>query len=634
MAVTSKMTPTDPLASSWPTAGEAVLQRELEEARRQLAQRDQHIAERDQRIAELAELYELAKERVLWFRQQVYGRRSERIPRRIAEQFLQHFGEVFGFETPEGVQGEMDPEPTGAGAAGGTPEDEGRSPGGDEKGSEQGDRKTTSVRAHERKLRKGHGRKPFPEGLPRVVLRHELAEHERLCEVCGDPKVEIGVDQTKLFEFLASLLYLMVHARVRYACPKSSCQKPKDGRGPSQPVTAPLPLLPIPKGRAGPGLLAEILVSKYEDNLPLHRQLERFRRHGITLPESTFGDWVAQSAVLLGPLAAHIAREVLLSVILQTDDTRLPVLPDKRPPGLLAEDRVPQEVVKGHLWAYRGDDDHPYVAFHFTPDWSAKTGPGTFLAEYRGRYLQADAYKGYDSFFEDHPQTEEAGCWAHARRKVRDAHLAAPGRVQPLLAHIQELYRIEKRAKKDGLAPEARKELRQREAKPVFTKIRAWIDAIRPSLTPKSLLGKAVTYIENQWAALNRYLEDGRLEIDNNATERDLRRIASGRKAWNFAGSNGAAVRAADIYTVITSAKRCGVDLHGYLRTVLSELPRLPRQEGPERQAFLDSLLPNRWAAAQAERKGEGLSSHVGPELVAAFLSSLTLTKPEPSKPP
>ena len=569
---------------------------------------------------------------MLWFRQQVYGRRSERIPRRLAEELLHHFGEVFGFETPEDVQGGMEPEATGSGTTTDRPEGEGSSPGGDEKDSGQGDRKTVSVRTHQRKVRKGHGRRPFPEGLPRVVLPLELAEHERLCEVCGEPKVAIGVDETKLLEYLLPLLYVMVYARVRYACPKSSCQEPKDGRGPSQPVTAPMPLLPIHKGRAGPGLLAEILVSKYEDNLPLHRQLERFRRHGIDLPESTFGDWVAQSAELLHPLAVHIAKRVLASEILQTDDTRLPVLPDKRPPGTKVEDRVPQEVVKGHLWAYEGDEDHPYVAFHFTPSWSAREGPGMFLVEYRGQYLQADAYKGYDAIFQEKPETKEVGCWAHARRKVHDAHLAASARVQPLLALIQELYRIEKRAKKEGLCPEARKELRQKDAKPVLAKIREWIDAAKGSVTPKSLLGKAVTYIDNQWEALNRYLEDGRLEIDNNQTERDLRRIASGRKVWNFAGSNGAAARSADIYTVLTSAKRCGVDLYGYLRTMLSELPRLPRQEGPEREAFLDSLLPDRWAASRSE--GDGLSSHIGPELVAAFIGSVILEKPEPSKPP
>jgi len=643
MARTCDTVPTDPLAC-WQPAGEEALQQELEVTRQQLVERDRRIAEADrllaeadrllaegavergqlhQKVSELTALYELAKERVLWFRQQVYGRRSERIPRKIAEELLRHFGTVFGFEDPEGG---MEAETAEASSGDGQPEE--GSPGGDEKSSEQGDTtdgEKVSVRSHKRKKRKGHGRRPFPEGLPRAVLPVELAEHERLCEICGDAKVKIGVDETKLFEYLLPLLYVMVYARVRYACPKSSCQKPPDGQAPSRPVTAPLPLLPIHKGKVGPGLLAEILVTKFEDNVPLHRQLARFGRHGVSIPESTFGDWVAKSAQGLAPLAAHIAKEVRASDIVQTDDTRLPVLPPKKSPGKKAESPPPQGLVKGHLWAYRGSKAHPYVAFHFTPNWSAKTGPGVFLEGYRGRYLQADAYKGYDAHFQGHPETKEVGCWAHARRKAHDAHLAGSKQATLALGLIQGLYRIEKRAKKEGLGPEATKALRQADATPILMKIREWVDATKEHLTPKSLLGKAVTYLDNQWDALNRYLEDGRLEIDNNATERDLRRIASGRKAWNFAGSEEAAVRAADIYTVLTSAKRCGVDLQAYLRSVLSELPRLPR-EGPEREAFLASLLPDRWAASQAA--GEGVYGHIGPELLAAFLGSVTLTKP------
>lgn len=652
MSATHETVTGDPQDPGWPFDEKDRLldehRRELAEARRLLGEKDRVIAqgaaEREtlcDRIEELTELLDAAKERVAWFRRQVFGRRSEKIPPEVAEQLLQGFGEIFGFETPEGVKGGVAP-PGSAAPSGASPSQEKKedagAAGGEKK--EEGDWKVVQVEAHERKVRKGHGRKPLPPGLPRVVLGHELEPDERCCSVCGDPMEKIGTEETKLLEFLLPLLFVMVHARTTYACKKSGCQHPKDGQAPSQPVTAPMPPLPIHKGKAGPGMLAQILISKWEDNTPLHRQLKIFLRHGVAIPESTFGDWVAQSAMILVPLAEHIAKKVVTSDIIQTDDTKLPVLPEKSPPGTEKEGRAPKQVSKGHLWAYRsGDKTNPYVAFHFTPTWSAKDGPGLFLKDFRGKYLQADAYKGYDSFFKSKPETEEVGCWAHARRKVHDALLAAPARPKALLLLIQALYRIERRAKDEGIEPEARKILRQQESKPILEKIRAWLDATKPHVTPQSLLGKAITYLDNQWAALLRFLDDGRLEIDNNLTENDLRTIATGRKVWEFAGSQEAAVRSAAIYTVLMSAKRCGLDLHAYLRFVLTELPRVPKPKKGEseedvraRKAMLDSLLPDRWQAPDSE--DERFLAHLGPDILTAFLQSLTLSKPAKSKPP
>ena len=238
---------------------------------------------------------------------------------------------------------------------------------------------------------------------------------------------------------------------------------------------------------------------------------------------------------------------------------------------------------KGYLWAYIGDKRT--VVFDYTPTHS-RDGPMAFLGDYTG-YVQADAYKGYDAFFENGDATE-VGCWAHTRRKFYDARTTDPRRAHEMLALISKLYDIEREAKQNELNAPAVKELRQQHSKPILAEIRPRLEDWSIEVLPKSPIGQATSYARGQWEALNQYLHDGDLAIDNNLAERVLRTVAIGRRNWMFAGSDAGAERAAAIYSLVATCKLCGIDPFAYLRDVLDRVSMHPAKRIAE-------LTPSGW---------------------------------------
>jgi len=420
------------------------------------------------------------------------------------------------------------------------------------------------VAAHSRRRRRELDLDKLPH------YRHELdiSAAEKTCGCCGRAKDRIGEDETKILDYVPAKLEVHVHVRPKYAC--RYC---KNGV-----VSPPPPERPIARGIAGPGLIAQIVVSKFGDHQPLYRQEDFFSRHGLHIGRSTQCDWVKAAAELLRPLYERQKELVLQSPVLWTDDTPVTVLLGGQ-----------EGSRKGRFWTYIGQL-HPYSVYDFTES-RARDGPARFLAGFEG-YLHADAYGGYDHIYlGSNNSVVEVACWAHARRKFFDAARSSPRESHQILEWVGQLYDIEDRARE--LSDQARQSLRQQESDPVLDRMASYLSELAPDTLPKSTLGKAVSYARNQWQALRRYTEDGRLSIDNNVSERTLRHQAIGRKNWLFLGSKQAGPRAAVLSTILAGAKRHRIEPWAYLREILLRL----HAEDPR----LDEMLPDRWAAEHPE---------------------------------
>jgi transposase len=409
-----------------------------------------------------------------------------------------------------------------------------------------------------------HGRRQLPKNLRRVKQVHELSEAERRCPCCGELRRPIGHETSEQLDYEPASLFIVEHRRVKYACAR--CQE--------QVVIAAKPPQPIDKGLPGPGLLAQVIVSKYDDHLPLHRQERIFARQGLVLQRSTSCGWMAACAELLRPLVERMHAEVLRSRVIHTDDSPLPVLDPTR-----------DKTRRGHMWVYIGDRDHPYTVFDFTPN-HTQEGARNFLAGFVG-YLQADAYKGYDALYAN-GRIVEVACWAHARRKFYEAQTSDAARSHQALAHIRLLYDIEDVAKSFDDAQ--RKALRQEQAVPRLDAFQQWLEQQQTEVLPKSPLGEAIGYALSNWHSLMRYTEAGSLAIDNNVSERTLREFVLGRKNWLFAGSDNGGRTAAILFSITATCRRLKIDAFAYLRDVLRRLPEVVADR-------LDELLPDRWAA-------------------------------------
>ena len=405
--------------------------------------------------------------------------------------------------------------------------------------------------------------------LPHIRHESDLPAEEKVCSCCQRPKDRIGEDTTKILDYVPSKLEVHEHIRPKYAC--RYC---KDGVS-----SPPPPERPIARGIAGPGLISQILVSKFSDHLPLHRQEDIFVRHGLHLARSTQCDWVSAAAELLKPVY-ELQRELTVrSAVMWTDDTTVTVLTGDE-----------KGSCQGRFWTYVGDDQHPYSVYDFTMS-RRRDGPQKFLAGFSG-YLQADAYGGYDAIYlGDEQKVIEVACWAHARRKFFDARENYPREAHQMLEWIQQLYDIEDRARE--MLPEARRQLRCAEANPVLDRIDDCLTQLQHTVLPKTALAKAVTYARNQWTALCCYTTDGRLTIDNNTAERTLRHQAIGRKNWLFLGSENAGPRAAILYTIMAGAKRHRLEPWSYVKDSLIRL----RADS----CHLEELLPDRWAASHPQ---------------------------------
>jgi transposase len=414
-------------------------------------------------------------------------------------------------------------------------------------------------------------RKPDYDRLPQVRIEHDVPEADKVCSQCGEPKARIGEDEARVLEFVPAHFELHVHVLPKYAC--SHC---RDG------VVAPeTPPRPLSGCIAGAGVLAEVVVSKFSDHLPLYRFEDISTRHGLYLPRSTLCDWVGKVADLLKPLYELEKELVRKGPVIWTDDTHVTVLGGEEGGSY-----------QGRFWVYIGPTAFPYDVYDFTEN-RKRYGPAQFLANYAG-YLQADAFSGYDGIFTGSDgQIVEVACWAHTRRKFFEARSSSPAEASLILQMIQRLYEVEDRAR--PLDDAARRALRQAEAAPILERLRLELDRLSSKLLPKSALAQAVTYALNQWQALCRYMEDGRLTIDNNVSERRLRDQAIGRKNWMFLGSVEAGPRAAVLCTIIAGAKRHRLETWAYLRDVILQLSV---DASPE---SLARLLPDRWALAHPE---------------------------------
>jgi hypothetical protein len=356
----------------------------------------------------------------------------------------------------------------------------------------------------------------------------------------------------------------------KYACPKGCTV-----------LTAGKPMAPIEKGLPGPGLLAQVTVSKYADHLPLARQEGMFRRQGVELARSTMCDWMGGCAELVIPLYRLMKHETLASKAVQTDDTPVAVF-----------DPEGSRTRTGRIWTYVGDEGHPYIVYDYTPT-RGHEGPAAFLEDYHG-YLQADAYSGYEPLFADEEHALiEVACWAHARRKFFVAQSSDLIRAMVMLAYVRLLYDVEHEARQRELTGEARRLLRQEKSLPLLDGIQHYLLAEQPKVLPKSPIADAIGYTLGNWTALKRYTEDGDLEIDNNGAERSLRGIAVGRKNWLWYGSDKGGQTAAILTSFTATCKRLRIDPFAYLRDVFGRISAHPANR-------LADLLPDRWKAAQS----------------------------------
>jgi len=416
------------------------------------------------------------------------------------------------------------------------------------------------------KTRRRAKRKRPSKELPRRRVEHPLPEPERLCPCCDEVMPAIREEIHEQLDYIPASFEVIEHVTFVYGCKKGCDEKIVQSAKPPQMVE---------KGLPGPGLLAKVSVNKFCDHQPLYRQEKAFWRENVEISRATMGDWIKKISDGVTPLLQYLKEEELLrSHVIATDDTSVPV-------------QQKGGTYRGRLWVYIGDRDHPLVLYDYTPT-RERAGPEEFLKNYGG-FLQADAYSGYDKLFD--PERErpifEVGCWMHARRYFYEASLKTEPLAMEALAMIRELYRIEKIGKKIGTAQ--RLELRQKKAVPILDTFEQWLKKHRLAVLPKSQIGQAFTYASNQWEALRRYTTDGRLGIDNGESERQLRRVALGRKNWLFAGNDEGGRRAANIYSLTGTCHYHGWNPFEYLRWLFKVLPGLP-------ESRLEEASPLAWA--------------------------------------
>jgi transposase len=428
---------------------------------------------------------------------------------------------------------------------------------------DSGGKPPTTSNTSERK--KPRGRQPLAPHLKREHIVHDLDEAEKRCTSCHQQLRHIGEEVSERYEYVPAQMLVIEEACQKYAC---ACTV----------RTAAKPAQPIEKSTASASVLAQVIISKIADHLPVHRQVKMFRRWGVELPDQTLCGWLRQSAELLEPLYDRMKAFVLSSKVVGTDDTPVKVL-----------DRALPHTRKGRFWPYVGDGDHPAVVYDYTPT-RERAGPEKFLSTYKG-YLQLDAYPAYDKFFtEPGRELVEVGCWAHARRHVFQSRDTDPARMGALLAYIAQLYAVEKRARQCGIAGEDLRLLRETASRPVSDHLHSYLLRIQAELLPKSDAGQAVAYILKNWPALTRYLDDAALPIDNNRTERSLRGIAVGRNNWTFLGSDRGGKTMAILRSFVTSCEINKVDPFAWFRDVLGRIASHSIQQ-------LEQLFPHNWPA-------------------------------------
>jgi len=400
-------------------------------------------------------------------------------------------------------------------------------------------------------------RKPLPDNLER---EDEIIEPEFLPEGSR----YIGDEVTEILEFIPGRLYVRRIIRRKYAL-----------RGGDGVVIGELPTLPLPKSNAGASLLADILVGKYQDHQPLHRQIEMLRRSGVSLSPSTVNNWVSGAVNLLTPLYNKLRERVLGCDYIQVDESVIPVMDKDKPGG----------ACKGYHWVVRSPEEG-CLFFHYDRGSRAGRVVVELLKDFRGA-VQSDGYGAYE-VYEKKEGVLLLGCWAHARRKFEAALCNDPPRARFAMEQIQKLYALERRMKEEDLSKEEIERLRKKEAYPMLQAFEVWLEMNLSAVTPASSIGKAIRYTYGIYPRLARYVIDGRYRIDNNLAENAVRPLALGRKNYLFCQNHEAASRTAVIYSLLGTCKIWGVNPTLWLTDVLSRIQDHSSQR-------LDELLPDNW---------------------------------------
>jgi transposase len=430
---------------------------------------------------------------------------------------------------------------------------------------------------------KKRGRKPLPEHLPRERVEYDLADDQKACPCCRHQMHRMGEAVTEQLHIEVKAKVLQ-NVRLKYACRRC------DRTGINTPVVlAPMPTQPLPGSIATASTLAFALVHKYVDGTPLYRLAQAFERAGVPVSRGALGHWV------IGSSERHLSRiydalklRLRSQALIHGDETTVQVLKEK--------DR--EATSTSFMWAYRSgeDSDEPIVLLDYQPG-RGQIHPQAFLGDYHG-ILMSDGYSAWRTL----AGATHLGCMAHSRRRFVDALKARKkggGPPEQALKFFEQLYRIESQARNEKLGKgETRdhciRRFRQQHSVPILNALKAWLDDIAPKVLPDSKIGDAVSYTLNQWEYLTRYTEDGRMPIDNNLLERDIRIFATGRKSWLFSDTVDGARASAVVYSLMLTCRACGIEPLAYLRHVLSELPQRATD------ADITDLLPFNFAKTAA----------------------------------
>ena len=433
------------------------------------------------------------------------------------------------------------------------------------------------TRLKEGQKKKHPGRYALPDHLERVRIEYDLVEEEKTCPLCQETMERIQEIATEQLDLIPATLQVKQHVRFQYACRKCYGGIKR----------AELPAQPIDKGLPSSRILAQVMMSKFADHMPFYRQESWFARQKCPISRSTLWGWEAKAAFELLPIVNCLKDEIQARDHIFGDDTPMPTLEEG-----LGKTKI------GRFWSYtspKNQDAAELTIYEYTPDRKGKH-PQAFLKNARG-YLQADAYAGFNKLFKNKSSLEQqeertltpAACWAHVRRKFVEVLKIDPESIaQEALDMINELYKIEHLARAETYPPNERKKLRKRFSKPIIKKLHKWLIDRQKKVAPKSRLGGAISYALNNWEALNTYLLEGRLEIDNNRAERAIKPIVIGRKNYLFMGGPKGGEAAAIMYTLAETCKKNKIDPYHYLADVLERLPTHPNKK-------INELLPYNW---------------------------------------
>jgi transposase len=419
-----------------------------------------------------------------------------------------------------------------------------------------------------RRVRRGRRNLAAFDQLPVTQKVHDLPESDKPCPCCGETRERIGAESSWQVEYIPGRFERIEHVQIKYACRR--CEQ--NAGNPSIQL-ADKPLQPIDKGMAGPGLLAYVVTSKYADYLPLYRLESIFERNGLEISRATQSVWCGDVADLVRPLYDLMVQRVLQSHVVCTDDTVMPMLW----PGKTKQ-----------TWVYVGDQHNPHNLFDFTLG-RGRDGPVKFLKGFK-QTLLADAYGGYDGVVVGNDITR-AGCWAHARRKFVDAEKAHPAIAAETVGIIRQLYAVEEQAR--GKTNEERLCLRQSQSQPILLGLREKLWTWKDQLLPKHPMAEAINYTLNQWNELNVFATDGAVPIDNNVSEREMKRVVLNRKNSLFVGNERGGQTAALLSSITSTCRRHKINPQHYLTRLLTNLPATPISQ-------LDQWLPDVWKQRQA----------------------------------